>query len=160
MARRAGIHQPLWAALPLVAALAGCGVTSMSTGGISYPVGPSLAEFQVRERCGGQDQSCQDRAQAVLDGILGELGAPVDDPALQAPNDPPTEGRLAIIFDSDPAFEWTAEGASGSAERVVVDVTGALRGGQSYAVVGDGLAYEVDAEQAQDLLFALFVLTD
>ena len=138
--------------------LAGCGVASME--GIGYPAGPSLAEFHVRERCGAQDSSCHDRAQAVLDGILGELGTPVDDPAVEAPDDPPTEGRLLVTFDSEPPFEWTAEGASGSAERVVVDVTGALRGGQSYAVVGPALAYAVDAQGAEDLLFALFVLTD
>ena len=140
--------------------LVGCGVTGTSTGGISYPAGPSLAEFHVRERCGRQDSSCQDRAQTVLDGILTELGPPVDDPAIQAPNDPPAEGRLLITFDSQPPFEWAAEAASGSGELVVLDVTGALRGGQSYAVVGPGVAYEVDAQQAEDLLFALFVLTD
>ncbi|MEP7082505.1 MAG: hypothetical protein ABI841_05965 [Chloroflexota bacterium] len=148
------------AALIAVLFLVGCGVTSTSSSGISYPVGPSLAKLHVRERCGAQDESCHERAQAVLDGVVGGLGAPVDDPAVGAPNDPPSEGRLLITFDSEPPFAWTAEGASGSAERVVVDVTGALRGGQSYAVVGDGLAYEVDAQQATDLLFALFVLTD
>jgi len=148
------------AALVAVLFLAGCGVTSTSMGGISYPAGPSLAEFNVRERCGAQDASCQERAQTVLDEIVGGLGAPVDDQAMDAPNDPPAEGRLLITFDSEPQFEWTAQGASGGAERVVVDVTGALRGGQSYAVVGPGLAYEVDAQQAEDLLFALFVLTD
>ena len=42
----------------------------------------------------------------------------------------------------------------------MLDLTGAVRGGQSYAVVGPGLAYEVDAQPAEDLLFALFVLTD
>ncbi|MGZ8476293.1 MAG: hypothetical protein ACXWWQ_08780 [Candidatus Limnocylindria bacterium] len=148
------------AALVAVLLLVGCGVTSTSSSGISYPVGPSLAELHVRERCGAQDGSCHDRAQAALDEIVGELGAPVDDPSVQSPDDPPAEGRLLITYDSDPPFAWTAEGASGTADRVVVDVTGALRGGQSYAVVGPGLAYEVDAAQAEDLLFALFVLTD
>ncbi len=147
-------------AVPFVAILAGCGVTTMAGGGISYPIGPSLAEFHVRERCGAQDQSCHDRAESVVAGLLRELGEPVAERGMQAPDDAPPQGRLTIIFDGQPPFEWTAQGASGSAERVVVDVTGAVRGGQSYAVVGDGLAYEVDAEQAQDLLFALFVLTD
>ena len=148
------------AALLLVAVVAGCGVTSMAGGGISYPAGPSLDEFHVRERCGGQDQSCHDRAQSLAAGLLRELGAPVADPAVEAPNDPPPEGRLTIVFDAQPPFEWTAQEASGSAERVMLDLTGAVRGGQSYAVVGPGLAYEVDAQQAEDLLFALFVLTD
>ena len=86
----------------LVALLAGCGVTTMAGGGISYPVGPSLAEFAVRERCGGQDESCHDRAQSLVAGILGDLGLPVADPALEAPNDPPPEGRLTIVFDAQP----------------------------------------------------------
>lgn len=149
------------AALLLVAALTGCGATEMAAEAIAYPVGPSLAQFGVRERCAGQDQSCQERAQEMVGQILGGLGTPVADPSMQAPDDPPPEGRLLITFDSQPPFEWeAADGASGTAERVVIDVTGALRGGQSYAVVGPGLAYEVDAQQAEDLLFSLFVLTD
>jgi len=149
------------AALLLVAALAACGVTTTAGGGISYPVGPSLAEFHVRERCGAQDASCHERAQELVSVILGELGAPVVDAAMQAPDDAPPDGRLTIIFDAQPPFEWqAADGASGTAERVVLDLTGAARGAESYAVVGPGLAYEVDSEQAEDLLFALFVLTD
>ena len=58
------------AALVAVLLLAGCWVTSTSTGGMGYPAGPSLAEFHVRERCGVQDSSCQERAQAVFDDIV------------------------------------------------------------------------------------------
>jgi hypothetical protein len=149
------------AALVAALVLAGCGITSTSSGGIAYPAGPSLAEFHVRERCGAQDDSCHERARTVLDEILTALGGPADDPVVQSPDEPPAQGRLTIVFDSQPAFEFQApDGEQRSSERVVVDVTGALRGGESYAVVGDGLAYQVHPEQAEDLLFALFVLTD
>lgn len=150
-----------WPAALVVAVLAGCGATSTSTSSISYPAGPSLAEFRVRERCEGEDLSCQDRARTTVEGILGTLGGPADNPALRAPNDPPPPGRLLITFDAQPPFEFrTFDGEFRSTERIVVDVTAALRGGQSYAVIGPGLAYEIDAEQAEELLFSLFVLTD
>lgn len=149
------------AALLFAAVLVGCGVTSTAGGAITYPAGPSLAEFHVRDRCGAQDQSCHERAQDMVRVILGELGAPVLDAQVQALDDAPPEGSLAITFDAQPPFEWqAADGASGTSERVVFDLTGAARGAESYAVVGPGLAYEVDAERAADLLFALFVLTD
>ena len=149
------------AALLLVAVLAGCGVTTTAGGAISYPVGPSLAEFGLRERCAGRDQSCQDRAQVMLGGILAELGPPAVDPAMRAPDDPPPEGRLLIIFDAEPPFEWqTVDGVSGTAERVVIDLTGVVDGSQSYAVIGPGEAYAIDAGQAAALLDALFVRVD
>ena len=145
----------------LLAGLAGCGVASTSTSSISYPAGPSLAEFRVRERCAEQDPSCQDRARTVLKGILGTLGGPADNPALRSPNDPPPPGRLLITFDAQPPFGFrTFDGEIRSTERVVVDVTAAMRGGPAYAVSGHDLAYEIDAEQAEELLFSLFVLTD
>lgn len=149
-------------AATLAAMLTACGATTtMSGGGIAYPVGPSLAELGLAERCGGPDLSCGERAQAMLDGILGDLGASVADPAVSGPQAAPPEGRLTITVDRDPPFEWSAEGgASGTAARVVLDLTGVVDGSDSYVVVGTGQALTIDPEQAAALVEALFVQRD
>lgn len=148
-------------AAALAAMLTACAATTVGGGGIAYPVGPSLAELGLAERCGGPDLSCGERAQAMLDGILGDLGASLADPAVSGPQAAPPEGRLTITVDRDPPFEWSAEGgASGTAARVVLDLTGVVDGSDSYAVVGTGQALTIDPEQAAALVEALFVQRD
>lgn len=147
-----------WLPLALAAMLCGCGVGSVSAGGMSMPAGPTLREFGVTERCGRQDPSCSDAAQQLVAPILANLGEAIDDPPMQGPDAVPPEDRLIISFDSDPPFPWrSVVGGDGETTRAHVDVTDALDGGVAYAVVGDGLAFVVDAGLARRLIDTLFV---
>ena len=147
-----------WLPLVTAAMLCGCWVTSVSSGGMSMPSGPTLAEFGVAERCGRQDPSCWEAAQQLVERILANLGEAIDDPPMDGPDAVPPVDRLIISFDSDPPFRWrSAIGGDGETTRAHVDLTDALDGGVAYAVVGDGLAFVVDAELTRRLIDTLFV---
>lgn len=146
-------------ALGLVLLLSAClPFTSTSSSGLGHPVGPTLNQFGLRERCPPREASCSDRAFSVARTTFASLGEPYEGPRDIAQ---PPAPRFTIDFDHDPPFDWrAADGSGGSAGRISVDVTSFLRDdGPAFAVIGgmgDGPAYVVPDELARQLLDALF----
>lgn len=141
--------------------LAGCGITSTSSSGIGHPVGPSLDEFGVRQRCAGEDSTCNDRALEIIRGLLGGLGPRVENPDAQGPMEGQPDGLLIVSASSDPPFEFlVADGTAGTTADVVVDLTPSIDGDGEPYVVMDAGAFEIDPAAAAALLDALFVPLD
>jgi hypothetical protein len=136
--------------------LAGCFATSTTSSGISVPAGPDLDRFDLRERCGGGDPSCTDRAQDLISPILQSLG-----PA-NPPRPAPAPGVLpfTIQVDRDPPWDWrSSDGSVGTTSNVVIDLEALLAGnGDAVARIGgDDPGYPIPAALAQQLIDALFI---
>jgi hypothetical protein len=147
-------------AAALVLALAGCGLSSVSSSGITVPAGPAaLDAFGLRERCnpGPGSDACTDRAFGVVGEMLQNLGSPSPPaPGLTAPLVAP----FTIQVDRNPAWEWrSADGSGGSTAAAVIDLEPFLsgRGDAIVRIGGDDPGYPVTPELAQRLVDALFV---
>jgi len=146
-----GWRLPLAIALCVVA-IAGCGVSGSSSGGMSYPAGPSLAQFGVRERC-PQGGDCSDQAMEAIRVALSRLGPEMQNaPITSNGGDAPPEDRLYVEITNDPMLEWRATGAEGSSAAFRIDLTDS----DEYIVVAPRLAFglaDVDAAAIRDALF-------
>jgi hypothetical protein len=130
-----------------------CLVTGTSSGGISYPSGPSLAQFGLRDRC-PQGGDCTQHATDAVKAALTQLGAIVEDPPVTTTGVAPLPDRLLIDVDSDPPFSWRAEnGAEGESVAVRVDLTDAI----AYVVVAPDTAFRLRDEDAAAIRDALFI---
>jgi hypothetical protein len=152
MGRRVGL-----AAFVSIVVLVGCGVTGSSSSGISYPAGPSLEQFGLRERC-PQGGECGDRAMEAFVAALGRLGPEIRNTPITSPGGAPAaapvpEDRLYVEITVDPMLDWlatTGGGGSGSAFRV--DLTDE----NPYVVVAPRYSFrlgEADAAAIRDALF-------
>ena len=149
------------AAALLAVLLAGCGIASTSSSGLGYPAGPSLEAFGLRERCGAEDSSCNERALDIIRELLRGLGPRAENPVAQGPMEGQPEGLLVVTASSDPQFGFRATDSSeGTTAEVVVDLTPSLDGDGSPYVVMEPGAFEIDPEGANALLDALFVPID
>jgi hypothetical protein len=135
-----------------VVVVAGCGVSGSSSGGMSYPAGPSLAQFGVRERC-PQGGECSDRAMEAIRVALSRLGPEIQDaPITSNGGDGPPADRLYVEITNDPMLEWRATGAEGNSSAFRIDLTDS----DEYIVVAPRLAFrlaDVDAAAIRDALF-------
>lgn len=128
-------------------------VTSTSTGGLSHPAGPSLAQFGVLERC-QQGGDCTDRATDAVEAALTRLGAMIDDTAITSNGGVPPEDRLYVEVTRDPQMEWRSEtGVEGTSGGVMIDLTDDA----PYVVVAPGEAFRLGAADAAAIRDALFV---
>ena len=147
----------------LVLALAGCGVTSMTSSGITVPAGPAVLDpFGLRERCGPGpgSETCTDRALEVAGEMLQNLGNPLAPPSESTP---PFVMPFAIQVDGDPAWEWrSADGSGGSTPTATIDLEPFLSGSGDAIVrlAGDDRGYPVPEDLAQQMVDALFVRAD
>jgi hypothetical protein len=149
------------AAIALAALLAGCGITSVSSSGIGHPVGPSLEELGLRQRCSGEDTTCNDRALEIIRELMRRLGPRAESPEAHPPRDGQPDGLLLVTASSDPPFDFRAvDSAEGTTAEVVVDLTPSLTGGGNAYVVMEPGAFEIGPEGAGALLDALFVPID
>ncbi len=144
--------------LGLILLLSGClSAGSTTSSGLGHPVGPTLTEFGLRERCPPMEDSCSEHAFSVARTIFASLGDAHD---RQGDVAQPAEPRFTIDFDHDPPFDWRATDSGGTTGRIAVDVTSFLRGdGPAFAVIGgtgEGPAYLVPDELARQLVDALF----
>ena len=97
-----------------LALVAGCGVTSTSSSGITYPAGPSLEQFGVRERC-PQGGDCSERAMEAIQAALGRLGPEILNTPIRSNGvEAVPEDRLYVEVTIDPMLNWRSKaGAEG-----------------------------------------------
>ena len=116
----------------LAVALTACGVTALTSSGISVPAGPQLDQFGLTAKCQGEDSSCTDRAMEIAEGMLQRLGPPL--PPAPAPA---AGAELVVPFtiqvDRDPPWEWRStgsgtDGSSGTVGMATIDVEPFLPG--------------------------------
>jgi len=140
-----------------LALIAGCGVTGTSSSGLTYPAGPSLEQFGLRERC-PQGGECSDRAMEAFMAALGRLGPEIRDTPITSPGGAPAaapvpEDRLYVEIAVDPMLDWlAATGAGGSGGAFRVDLTDE----DPYVVVAPRFSFrlgEADAAAIRDALF-------
>ena len=145
--------------LTLGVALTACGVTGLTSSGISVPAGPQLGEFGLTPRCRGEDSSCTDRALEIAEETLQRLG-----PALP-PAEPPGAGAELIVpftvqVDRDPPWEWrSSDEDGGSVAMATIDLEPYLagRGDAIVRLGGDDPGYPAPRELVELLVDALFV---
>jgi len=147
----------LAAAVSLVT-LGGCAITGMSSSSISYPAGPSLEQFGLRERCpdGGE---CEERAMDAFVAALGRLGTEIRDTPITSPGGAPLaapvpEDRLYVEVTVDPMLDWfNSNGIGGSGSAFRVDLTDE----NPYVVVAPRFSFRLSDEDAAAIRDALFV---
>lgn len=135
----------------------GCGAVRVASTGVSYPSGPSLEPFGLRERC-PERGDCNDRALEAIAVALSRLGPEVRDAPITSPGGAPAAapvppGRLYVEITVDPALEWRAStGAGGAGTAFRVDLTD----DNPYVVVAPRYSFrltEADAAAIRDALF-------
>ena len=151
-----GRRFPLAVAASLVV-LVGCAVTGTSTSSVTYPAGPTLEQFGLRERC-PQGGECSDRAMEAFVAALGRLGPEIRNTPITSPGGAPAaapvpEDRLYVEIAVDPMLDWlAATGAGGSGGAFRVDLTDE----DPYVVVAPRFSFrlgEADAAAIRDALF-------
>jgi hypothetical protein len=138
--------------------VAGCGVTSTTSTGMTYPAGPTLEQFGLRERC-PQGGECSDRAMEAFVAALGRLGPEIRNTPITSPGGAPAaapvpEDRLYVEMTVDPMLDWlatTGPGGSGGAFRV--DLTDE----DPYVVVAPRFSFRLNEADAAAIRDALFV---
>jgi hypothetical protein len=151
-----GRRSPLAAAFSLVW-LVGCAVTGTSTSSVTYPAGPTLEQFGLRELCprGGE---CSDRAMDAFVAALGRLGPEIRNTPITSPGGAPgaapvPDDRLYVEISVDPMLDWVTEtGPGGSGGSFRVDLTDQ----NPYVVVAPRYSFrrnEADAAAIRDALF-------
>lgn len=155
---------PLRVALPaLLLTLAGCSLlaTEPPVTGVRFPTGDALAGLGVRERCLPTDDACVADAQRQLLDLAVNLETPYGGPGVVDPAQPFVGGTLTAAY-SGAAFTWgAADGSSGTATAIAVDLAPLLRESVAYAVLAtpDGIIrFALPLGQAYQLLETLYVV--
>jgi len=104
------------------------GPSSMVSGGVGYPIGPSVVALGLQTRCVNGTGACADDAHKLVLEIAGNLGDPYDGPGITDATGPWPDGTLVITVRESPPFPWqaaTQQGpvGQGLTERIAIDLT-------------------------------------
>jgi hypothetical protein len=137
-----------------IAVVTGCGAISTSSSGMSYPAGPSLEQFGLRERCAGEGD-CDERAMEAIRAALGRLGPEILNTPIRSNGvEAIPEDRLYVEVTIDPMLEWhTSTGAEGGVTAFRVDLTDE----NPYVVVAPRYSFRLSEADAAAIREALFV---
>jgi hypothetical protein len=156
---------PVRAVLPVLLILAGCSLLTTdppATTGVRFPTGDALAGFGVAERCAPTVVACATEVQRQLLDLAANLETPYGGPGVVDPAQPFLPGTLTAVYSGAAAFTWgAADGTSGTATAIAVDLAPLLRESVAYAVLAtpDGIIrYALPLGQAFQLLETLYVV--
>ena len=134
--------------------VSGCGVTGTSTSGMSYPAGPTLEQFGLRDRC-PPEAECSERAMEAIQAALGRLGPEILNTPIRSNGvEPIPDDRLYVEVTIDPMLTWRSKtGAEGGVTAFRIDLTDE----NPYVVVAPNYSFRLSEADAAAIRDALFV---